>query len=392
MFAKRTKKIDSSFVRDILKLTAKSDIISFAGGLPNPELFPTKEFEKSASSILSNEQTARHALQYGQSAGYKPLQEIIARSYKQKDDLDIDPELIIITNGSQQGLDLLAKVLLEKGDKVALEAPTYLAAIQSLQFYEPEFIGIELEQDGPKESALHYVKDAKIFYAIVNFQNPSGITWSNEKRSMLADFARQHGILLVEDDPYGEIRFEGERQKPLKSFYEETVMLGSFSKILAPGLRLGWIIAPNKKIFEKLLLAKQASDLHTSQFTQMIVSKFYENFDTQAHIEKISASYKENRDTMMRELELLLPSVKYSRPEGGMFLWIEFENDTDTRKLLEYAMQEQVAFVPGEAFFAIAENKPKNFARFNFTNASEEEIKDGIKRLARAYERYKKYY
>ncbi len=389
MFAKRTNKIDSSSVRDILKLTAKSDIISFAGGLPNPELFPTDEFEKAASSILSDSASARQALQYGQSAGYDPLRQVIARSYLEKDKLEIDPELIIITNGSQQALDLLAKVFIEKGDKIALEAPTYLAAIQALQFYEPSFLEFALEQDGPDLSTLERAKGAKMLYTIVNFQNPSGITWSNEKRQLVADFAKENDVLLVEDDPYGEIRFEGERQKPLKSFYENTVMLGSFSKILAPGLRLGWLIAPNKEIFEKLLLAKQASDLHTSQFTQMIASKFYESFDAQAHIEEISAHYRVNRDAMMRELKLLLPSVKYSRPEGGMFLWLEFEKSCDTKKLLDFALQEQVAFVPGDAFFANRKSVAKNFARLNFSNANEDDIKEGVMRFARAYDRYK---
>ncbi len=388
MFAKRVNDIDSSFVRNILKLTADSEIISFAGGLPNPELFPTEEFEKAASSILSDRASAKQALQYGQSAGYDPLRQVIARSYLEKDNLEIDPELIIITNGSQQALDLLGKVFLEKKDKVAIEAPSYLAAIQALQFYEPDFIEIGLEKDGPDLSALEQAKDAKILYAIVNFQNPSGITWSNEKRELVANFAKENDILLIEDDPYGEIRFEGERQRPLKSFHENTVMLGSFSKILAPGLRLGWLIAPNKEIFEKLLLAKQAADLHTSQFTQMIASKFYENFDAQAHIEEVSANYKESRNAMMRELELLLPSVKYSRPEGGMFLWLEFEKSCDTKKLLDFALQEQVAFVPGEAFFANSKEAPKNMARFNFTNATVDDIQIGIERLAKAYKKY----
>ncbi len=388
-FAKRSEGINSSFIRDILNLTKNKDIISFAGGLPNPELFPTDEFASAAENILKDPKLSKEALQYGQSAGYRPLIEIIAKSYKIKDNLDIDPDLILITNGSQQGLDLISKIFINEKDRVLLEGPTYLAALQSMQFYRPEFYSVQLEKDGPKKESLNSApKDSRLFYCIPNFQNPSGISWSNEKRKLVADFAASQGILLVEDDPYGEIRFEGERPLPLKTFYDNTIMLGSFSKILAPGLRLGWIIAPNKEFFEKLLLAKQAADLHTSQFTQMIAAKFYENFDSQAHIEKISQVYKKQKDVLVKALREYLPDFRFNDIQGGMFLWGSFPGEIDTLLLLDFAVKEGVAYVPGIAFFA-KDFQKHNFARLNFSNSQEEDIILGVRRLKKAYEKYK---
>ncbi len=386
-FAKRVDGIDSSFIREILKLTQSKDIISFAGGLPNPNLFPTEEFESAARKILSDKQSAQKALQYGESAGLKELIEIIVRSYKAKDDLDIDPDLVLITNGSQQALDLISKIYIEKDDKIALESPTYLAALQSFSFYSNNFTALSLEHDGPAPDSLEDIKDAKLFYGIVNFQNPSGVTWSNKKRKQVAEFCDENDVLFVEDDPYGEIRFEGERQKPMKTFAKNIVMLGSFSKILAPGLRLGWIVAPNREFFEKLILAKQASDLHTSQFTQMIAAEFYKDFDAQAHIEKIAALYGKQKNVMQESLRKYLPEAKFKSPQGGMFLWIEFSEFVDSKEFLKFAVKEGVAFVPGEAFFA-QKDTSRNFARLNFTNADEKGIEEGVKRLSLAYKKY----
>ncbi len=388
MFSKRVDGIDSSFIRDILKLTKSRDIISFAGGLPDPELFPTEEFAHAAQTILSNRQSAKEALQYGPSPGYEPLLEIISKSYDKKDNLKIDPNLIIITNGSQQALDLIAKIFINEGDGVLIENPTYLAAIQSLSFFKPKFYPVDTESDGPTLSSLPEAVGAKMFYTIPNFQNPSGVTWSNSKRQAIADYAQRENLILIEDDPYGEIRFAGERQKPLKTFYEKTILLGSFSKILAPGLRLGWMIAPDREIYEKLILAKQAADLHTSQFTQMIAAEFYKHFDAQGHIDKIAESYKSRKETMQEALGEQLPDLMLSNPEGGMFLWASFPDDVDTQELLEFAVKEGVAFVPGVAF-SCQKGGLKNSARLNFTNADHDQIIEGVKRLKRAYEKYK---
>ena len=385
-FAKRVEGINSSFIRDILKLTKQKEIISFAGGLPNASLFPIDDFKNAANSILSEEVLGRVALQYGESAGYDKLREIIADSYKKKDNLDIDPNRIIITNGSQQALDLIGKVFINNKDKVAVESPTYLAALQAMQFYKPEFVPVSLEENGPNISEFESVEGVKLFYAIPNFQNPTGLTWTNEIREQIGEIARKKNIVLIEDDPYGEIRFEGERQRPLLAFCENTILLGSFSKILAPGLRLGWVVAPNKEIYEKLLLAKQSADLHTSQFTQLIAVRFYENFDAQKHIEKISARYKQGKDAMLSALKDELPSISLTNPQGGMFLWATFDESVNSVDFLKYAIEEKVAFVPGEPFYA--KDPRQNTARLNFTNASIEDIKEGVLRLKRAYEKY----
>jgi len=385
-FADRTEGINSSFIRDILKLTKQKDIISFAGGLPNASLFPLQNFEKAASDILSDDKLGREALQYGESAGYSKLKEIIARSYKEKDNLEIDPELIIITNGSQQALDLIGKVFINEGDKVIVENPTYLAALQSLQFYKPQFIPVSLSDVGPNTAELSQTNDAKIFYAIPNFQNPTGITWSDELRAQVGEIAKDKNIILVEDDPYGEIRFEGERQTPILKFYKNTIMLGSFSKILAPGLRLGWAIAPDKEVYDKLLLAKQSADLHTSQFTQMIAVKFYEDFDAQNHIEKISKVYKKGKDAMITALQNCMPEIRFTNPEGGMFLWVTFDEKVDSVELLKYAISEKVAFVPGVPFYA--KSPSRNTARLNFTNTDTKGIDTGMQRLSQAYKKY----
>ncbi len=393
MFARRTEGINASFIRDILKLTKEKNIISFAGGLPNAELFPSARFDEAAHAILSSENTARQALQYGESAGYKPLREIIAKSYKEKDNLDIDPNLIIITNGSQQALDLLGKIFLDKNDNVLIESPTYLAALQAFSFYEPNYLELELQNDGPQIDKLNEIlnstENIKLFYAVVNFQNPSGITWTNEKRQKVADILQRtnKNIYFIEDDPYGEIRFEGKRQKPMRYFYKNTILLGSFSKILAPGLRLGWVIAPDEEVFQKILLAKQAADLHTSEFTQMIAAEFYKNFNAQEHINKISSVYKKQKECMIESLKKYFKEqIRFTNPEGGMFLWVEFDEDINSLDLLKLSIQNGVAFVPGEPFYAV--NKKTNTARLNYTNACCDVIEEGVKRLKRAFDSY----
>ncbi len=379
-FAKRIQGIESSFIRDILKLASQKNIISFAGGLPDADLFPTNRFADTAQDILTNTETAKAALQYGESEGFMPLREIIAKSYKTKDNLDIDPNLIIITTGSQQALDLIGKVFVNEGDEVLVERPTYLAAIQALQFYKPKFIEMNLSDNGPELTPN--VSGAKLSYIIPNFQNPTGITWSNEKRYEFAKWARERNIFIVEDDPYGEIRFSGKRQKPLRVFYDNTILLGSFSKILAPGLRLGWVVAPNKEVFNALSLAKQSSDLHSSQFTQLMATKFYEDFDAQAHIEKVSKEYGKRKDVLYSKLREVFPTAQITNPEGGMFLWVSLPKEIDVKLLLERAVSEGVAFVPGVPFYVT--NPEENTARFNFSNTDEAAICEGIERLKRA--------
>ena len=385
-FAKRADKIDSSFVREILKLASNSDIISFAGGLPNPNLFPSQAFRKASEDILSNPKMAQIALQYGESAGFYALREEIAKTYKQKDNLDIDPDLIIITTGSQQALDLIAKIFINKNDTVLLESPTYLAAIQAFQFYEPKFDTISLTETGPNINELE-PKSGKLFYTIPNFQNPSGVTWNTNTRKFVADWAYKENVIIIEDDPYGEIRFSGKRQPTLKSFNDDVILLGSFSKILAPGLRLGWIIAPNKDWFDKLILAKQASDLHSSQFTQLITWKFYKDFDSQKHIKELSNFYSKQKELLIKEIEAHIPEISLNNPEGGMFLWGELPIGYDSVELLKIAIEQRVAFVPGIPFYI--NDIKDNTMRLNFSNSSLQDIKDGVRRLKRSVDIYK---
>ena len=386
-FAKRSEGIDSSFIRDILSLANKSDIISFAGGLPNADLFPYKKIQKAANIILKNAKSAKEALQYGDSSGYFPLKEIIAKTYKIKDGLDIDPNLMIITNGSQQAIDLTAKIFVDKKDKVLFEEFSYLAAMQSFAFYEPSFDTIKLLHTGPDVAELQKKKDIKLFYFVPNFQNPSGVTWNTSTRKAVAKWANKNDTILLEDDPYGEIRFEGKRQVPVAKFAKKRViMAGSFSKILCPGIRVAWLIAPNREIYEKLIVAKQASDLQSNQFAQRIIYEFYTNFDAQEHIEKISQTYKKQRDCLAEELSNNIPEFKFNLPEGGMFLWGYFESGIDTIDFLQVAVNYGVAFVPGFPFFA--KDAKGNYARFSFSTNSCSQIKEGVKRLKKAYNDY----
>ena len=388
LFSNRIQQVPSSFLREIFEIIADKSIISFAAGLPNPDLFPVSVFEKATDITL--ETNGKIALQYGSTRGIPELREVIAQSYKEKDDLDIHPDQIIITNGSQQGLDLLGKVLINEGDVVATENPTYLAAIQAFSLYQPRFVGIDLENDGLNIAELKETiatHNPKVLYTIPNFQNPTGATYSEEKRKEVAEVIASTNTILIEDDPYGEIRFEGTRKKPLATYSQNNILLGSFSKIVAPGLRLGWIVARNKELYEKLEVAKQASDLHTSTFVQHVVYNYYKNSDTQAHVADIASHYKKQKDTMVASVQKYLGAdVSFTNPEGGMFIWATLPEHIDTAKLFPLAVEEGVAFVPGESFFS--GTIQKNTMRLNFTNSNSTEIDEGMQRLARAITKY----
>ena len=286
LFADRMNRVHKSFIREILKVTEDSNIISFAGGLPNPKSFPVKEVEKSVSHVLS--ENGEECLQYGTTEGYRPLREYIAKRYL-KTGLKVDADEILITNGSQQGIDLIGKVFLNKGDKILVESPTYLAAIQSFGMYEPDFKSVPLLEDGADMDALEKIMGSekiKLFYSVTNFQNPTGITYSKQKRQEIAEILKNYDTVFVEDNPYGEIRFLGEDIPPVKAYLEDSVLFGSFSKTVSPGMRLGWIVA-NEEIMEKIVIAKQASDLHSNYFTQRVVYQYLIDHEVDEHIEKI---------------------------------------------------------------------------------------------------------
>lgn len=383
-FAERMNKVQKSFIREILKVTENPNIISFAGGLPNPLSFPIKEVEEASIKVLN--ENGSDVLQYSTTEGYRPLREYIAQRYLKRFGLKVDADEILITNGSQQGLDLLGKIFLNKDDNVLIERPGYLGAIQAFSIFEPVFNSVLVNNDGVDIDLLEKslaMNSPKLFYTVPNFQNPSGTTYSEKNRKAAADILKKYDTILIEDDPYGELRFIGEDLQPIKTYLgDKSVMLGSFSKIVAPAMRLGWICAKGE-IMEKLITAKQAADLHTNYYSQRVVHQFLMDNDIEDHIKKIRKLYKGQRDCMVSMIERYFPEgIKSTKPEGGMFLWVTLPEGISSLELFDLAAKENVAFVPGDPFYVNV--KGSNTLRLNYTNSDEKSIEEGIKRLARA--------
>lgn len=384
LFAERMNKVQKSFIREILKVTENPDVISFAGGLPNPLSFPVKEIQEASQKVINEDGNA--VFQYSTTEGYLPLRKYIAERYLKRFGLEIHYDEILITNGSQQGLDLIGKVLLNKNDNVLIERPGYLGAIQAFSMFEPVFHSVPLNEDGIDINSLESALDAhkpKLFYTVPNFQNPSGITYSAKNREMAAAILKRYNTILIEDDPYGELRFMGEDLPPIRTYLKDnSIMLGSFSKIVAPGMRLGWICAKGE-IMEKLIVAKQAADLHSNYYSQRVIYQFLVDNDLECHIKKIKQLYKEQRDCMVSAIERHFPKeVKCTKPEGGMFLWLTLPEGISALSLFKLAAKENVAFVPGDPFYV--NEKGINTLRLNYTNSNEKMIEEGIKRLAKA--------
>jgi 2-aminoadipate transaminase len=389
-FARRMSTVHRSFIREILKAAADPSIISFAGGLPNPRFFPAAELSAAADAVLAEDGAA--ALQYATTEGFRPLRETIAERYAARG-TRVDPDEVLVINGSQQGLDLIAKVMLDAGDEVLVENPSYLAAIQSFGFFEPRFRSLHLDEQGVDPGALEegLAGRAKLFYAIPNFQNPTGITYSAGRRRDVARLLAGSDTVLVEDDPYGEIRFMGSDIPSIRSHVasaggdtDSTVLLGTFSKIVSPGVRLGWMCA-GREIMEKLITAKQAADLHSNEFTQRVVHRYLRDNDVGAHIAKIRAAYRRQRDAMVRLAAELFPTpVRCTAPEGGMFLWMTLPPGRSALDFFNRALEEKVTFVPGQAFYA--NGGGENTLRLNFSCPDEATIAEGMRRLARVYE------
>ncbi|MBN2181836.1 MAG: PLP-dependent aminotransferase family protein [Sedimentisphaerales bacterium] len=383
LYATRMSTIPKSFIREILKVTEDPNVISFAGGLPNPQFFPVKEIAATISEVLAGDDVS--ALQYSTTEGYGPLREYIAQRYRDKKGLDISADQILITNGSQQGLDLIGKVFIGKGDAVAIERPAYLGAIQAFSVYEPMFCPVPLLEDGIDIGSLKDVFGRyciRLFHTVINFQNPSGISYSQNKREELAELLGRHDTVVVEDDPYGELRFVGAAPQSMRNWLDgRAVLLGSFSKTIAPGLRLGWICA-GREIMDRLVVAKQASDLHSNSLCQRIVHRYLVNNDVDKHIATIIAAYKKQRDAMMTAIEANFPrEVSFTRPEGGMFLWITLPERLSSLELFDRAIEEKVAFVPGTPFFV--DRGGENNMRLNYSNSDEDRINEGIRRLGK---------
>ncbi len=386
VFCDRTKCMTSSIIREILKFTQMPDVISFAGGLPAPELFPIREFEEASRHVLNTD--GERALQYSLTEGLLPLREALAEKM-QKYGVAAEPPNILLTNGSQQALDLLGRIFIDEGDVIVTGKPTYLGALQAFKVYSPRIVGVTVDDEGMRvdelEKALAEAKP-KFIYVLPNFHNPMGVTMTLERRKELVKAAARHGVPVIEDDPYGELRFEGEDITPIVVLHKENVIyLSTFSKTLAPGIRLGWVVAP-EKIVAKLVQAKQATDLHTSTFIQMIVNDIMRRGILKAHSKVIKAAYGERRRIMTSSMEEHFPAgITWTEPAGGLFLWVRTPENVDTMDLLETAVAEKVAYVPGTVFYP--DGSGRNTMRLNFSNATPEKIREGIKRLGRVLEK-----
>lgn len=383
-FSDKILNTPSSFIRDILKVTDAPDVISFAGGLPNPISFPTVALQESINAAI--EENGTKLFQYSTTEGYLPLRQYIADKYKKNYDFDVQPEDILITTGSQQALELIGKVLLNKGDGVIMEEPGYLGAIQAFTLAEPSFYSATLENDGLNieelENALQN-PNVKFIYTVPNFQNPTGLTYSKEKREKIFEIIKKYDVALIEDDPYGELRFEGE---PLPYIgagrMENSIVLGSFSKTVTPGMRLGYLVTKNKELMQHIVTAKQATDLHTNIFSQYVIYDYLAKNEYKEHVNKIITLYREQSNAMLEAIAKYFPSnITYTKPEGGMFIWVTLPEGASALELFHKAMEEKVAFVPGDPFYTNKTNV--NTLRLNYTNATPETIEEGIKRLGK---------
>lgn len=389
-YAQRTQRMGSSAIRELLKLTEHPDIISFAGGLPAPDVFPVDAFGGACERVLRRQ--GAQALQYSTTEGYLPLREQIAR-HSERYGIKVTPDNILITSGSQQALDLIGKVFINPGDRVLVESPTYLGALQAWNAYGAEYVTVPMDEQGMN---VDYLEEAlrtgpKFIYVLPNFQNPSGVTLSLERRRLLVELADRYGVPIIEDDPYGQLRYEGDhlpavvmlddkyRNNCDLCYHGNVIYLSTFSKILAPGLRLGWVIAP-PEVIRKLVQSKQGTDLHTATFTQVVAHEVSKGGFLDEHIKTIRRVYSERRNVMLATMDRTFPpEVDWTQPEGGLFLWGTLPESLNAAEVLEAAVEKKVAFVPGEPFHPTGGGH--NTMRLNFSNATPAMIQDGISRL-----------
>ncbi len=390
-YAQRTQRMTSSAIRELLKLTENPEVISFAGGLPAPDVFPVDEFTAACQAVLK--QWGAEALQYGATEGYRPLREMIAR-HTCRYGISVTADNILITSGSQQALDLIGKVFINPGDRILVEDPTYLGALQAWNAYGAEYVTVPMDEDGmitdELEEALR--SGVKFIYVLPNFQNPTGATLSLERRDQLVEVADHYGVPIIEDDPYGQLRYEGEnlpsivtldneyRRNGTNEYKGNVIYLSTFSKTLAPGLRLAWVIAP-VQVIRKLVQAKQGADLHTATFNQIVAYEVARGGFLDRHIWLIRRVYGERRNLMLDAMEELFPpGVTWTKPKGGLFLWGVLPKGMDTAEVFKVAVKRNVAFVPGTSFYALGGGE--NTMRLNFSYSNPEQIQKGIERLA----------
>ena len=378
--ARRAERLNPSTIREILKITERPGIISLAGGLPSADTFPVQAMAEATARVLRD--TPREALQYAASEGFAPLREWVAAELSSSQGLRVDAGRVLITTGSQQGLDLVGKVLLDPGSAVAVERPTYLGALQAFAPYEPAFVDVGGDEEGPTVEGLQAARGARFLYLLPNFQNPSGRCLSAARREALAEALQRQSLPLVEDNPYGDLWFDAPPPPPLSArLGEQSVYLGSFSKVLAPGLRLGYVVAP-AALYPKLLQAKQAADLHTPGFNQRVVHEVIKDGFLDRHVPTIRARYKAQRDAMQEALLQHLPAgCRWSMPVGGMFFWVTLPDGLDATALLPRAVEAGVAYVPGATFFA--SGPQQHTLRLSFVTVAPDAIRDGVARLGR---------
>ncbi len=390
----RMQGITSSTIRELLKLTQRPEVISFAGGLPAAEYFPVERFKEACHHVLSEQ--AHLALQYGATEGYTPLRELIAEQLCHFQ-ICVTAENVLITSGSQQALSMIAALLINPGDRVLVEEPTYLGALQAFSAYQAAYVGVPTDSNGICTDQIPHalLHGPKFMYILPNFQNPAGVTLSYERRVELIRLAHLHGLPIVEDDPYGALRFEGEHIKPLVVIDAETspnghggeytgnvIYLSTFSKTLAPGMRIAWVVAP-APVISRLVQLKQGADLHTSTFNQMVTYEVAKDGFLDKHVHQLRQVYRQRRDAMLSALDRYMPpEVQWTQPQGGLFLWLHLPKNITDRALFEAAIKRNVAFVPGKSFFTTPNPPPT--ARLNFSCMNEDRIVEGIKRLSEA--------
>lgn len=389
-YAQRTQRMSGSAIRELLKLTEDPEIISFGGGMPAPDVFPVDDFRAACDRVLA--EIGPQALQYGATEGYRPLREMIAR-HTARYGIEISTDNILITSGSQQALDLIGKVFINPGDRILVENPTYLGALQAWNAYGAEYVTVPMDEDGMITDELENAVRAgpKFIYVLPNFQNPTGVTLSVERRRRLIEIADRYGIPIIEDDPYGQLRYEGEhlpsvvvlddqfRENGGHPYRGNVIYLSTFSKTLAPGIRLAWVIAP-AEVIRKLAQAKQGADLHTSTFNQIVAFEVSRGGFLDRHVWLIRRVYRERRDIMLDAMaEYFPPGVTWTRPQGGLFLWATMAEGMDSTEVLKAAIQQKVAFVPGNSFYA--RGGGLTTMRLNFSNATPEKLRLGIERM-----------
>ncbi|MGB2696527.1 MAG: PLP-dependent aminotransferase family protein [Candidatus Zixiibacteriota bacterium] len=385
IISERAWEMKSSAIREILKITELPDVISFAGGLPAPELFPVEELKEACDRVLSI--SGPRSLQYSLTMGHRPLREFLAERYTQRG-IPATPDNIMITSGSQQGLDLIGRVFLDSGSFVVVEDPTYLGALQAFEAYNPHYHTVSMDEEGMVVSEVEEAikkKKPRFIYAVSNFQNPSGITMTEERRQKLVELAKEYYIPVIDDNPYGELRYAGEDLPSLKKLGGDLLIeLGTFSKIISPGLRIGWIFtsAEIMRLFERM---KEGVDLHTNTFAQFMVYEYIKAGNLEKHIKLIKSEYSKRRKVMIESLEKYCPNyVRWTKAEGGLFLWVFLPEHVSATELLKKALEKKVAYVPGKPFYVHGDTD--NTLRLNFSNATPEQIEEGIKRLAKVFE------